>query len=75
MLAPVWVKCPDCWKNYITHLQEKHGLDHFADVPLDVINGELREDYRARYVESHSEVYVKFSNRRYRTIFELRWSN
>lgn len=72
-LSTSFIHCPKTWQNFIDHLIKKYNVE-YGDVPVSVIDNELKP-YRAQYFEKVSHtLYVMFEEEKYLTLFNLRWS-
>jgi hypothetical protein len=76
-LGTTMLDCPIYWKNFIKMCQEKHNLSTQVDVPILLIQTELKP-YYARYIVDYinykPKEFIEFESENYLAFFILKFS-
>jgi len=78
-LGPAMINCPIYWKNFINMCQEKYNLPTHLDVPVRLIQQELKPYYaryifEADYINRMPREFIEFQYEKHLSFFILRFS-
>lgn len=76
-LGATMIDCPIYWKNFIVMCQEKYDISIYCDVPVIIIQKELKL-YCARYIVDYinhmPKQFIEFESEKHLSFFILKFS-